>query len=436
MCRRTMLIMNEENQNPQPVTPPTSPEPADVSSASLTPEAAALDASSAATAAAKPKMSGKKKALIIGIVLLLVAAASAAVWYFVLRDKPGSSPAPATVAPAEEKVLKPSQIIFSDPDANGSNATLDTVPIMGGDQTTAAGVGGVLGVDVEKNQVVAHTQQTTDTEVTTNIFYSSDSGKTFASLLEFKEPVGPNAIDRTFITSAKLSSDGQKVIYGLSNTGAANNTVKSLDIASKKTEDLFTVNQLGVYLEGFDSKTQTAYYFSGCAQCDGVSFNKLLSRVVGQADENVVYDRPNTFGWGLEFNNDFSKAVVTTGTGNGFDLHGPYNVEELTLSTKAFRSVATSPDKRLNGGYAADKVSVYYSEDNNVYSVDASNKKVLAFQANGPIQSVAYVGLDYVVAEVGEISEHSTVTFDIKQNKAVTVLPVKVGTIVYGVVWE
>jgi len=422
------------NEEPKSKTPPTPPKPAQPSPAAEA-EQAALDASAAAEAMGKPKMSRKKRLMVTALVVVALLVAGCAVWYFVFRKSPPPAPAPASVQPAEEKVLKPSQIIYTQPGSDESIQTLRTVPLLGGSSNSVTGLNSVEHIDVEKKVVAVSTHKIADGQATDNVMVSTDSGKSFTSVFESIKPGGDSAA----ITSIKLSGDGSKVAFGYTaSSESGTNTVKSVDIASKKIEDLFVVQQLGTFLEGYDSAKQTVYYFAGCYFCDGNTMNKLLSQKAGQTEASVLYERPETLGVDLEFNTDFTKAAVSSGVQSeeGIGPGQPFKAEQFTLADKSFKTLGTSTAAMMYAGFSVDGSSIYYTDGNKVFSVDSGGSKVLAFEAEQPISGVGYVGSDYVVVQSGQEAKDSLVTFDIKQNKATTVVQPTANLLLGGVAWE
>jgi len=427
--------MNEEPKPTTTASPPQPPKPAQPSPQAEA-EQAALDASSAAEAIGKPKMPRRKKLMIISLVAVALLVAAAAVWYFLFRKStPPPAPAPAVVEPAEEKVLKPSQILYAQPGSDESIQTLKRVPMLGGDSSAVAGLNSVDHVDVEKNVVAASTSKTTNGQTTFNVMVSTDGGASFSSVFQEVKPEADNAA----VTSVKVSGDGSKVAFGyLPSSEGATNTIKLADVQSKKTEDLFTVQQAGSFVEGYDTSKQTVYYFEGCYFCDGNTMTKLLSRKTGQTDSTVLYDRPEALGVDLDFNADFTKAALASGVQSeeGVGPGQPYKAEEFTLADKSFKTVGSTTAEIMYAGYSNDGSSIYYTDGNKIFSVNKAGTKVLAFEAEAAVSGIGYVGEDYIVAQVGPDAKDSLVTFDIKQNKAITAVPATDNLQISGVAWE
>lgn len=378
---------------------------------------------------AQPRSSRKKVRIAIVVVIVLLVAAAVGYWYFVMRKSATPTPvntSQSTTTVPDTKPFTPSRIIYTQ--AKGDGNVLASIPFQGG-QTTTSNIENIYQVSTHENLVAASTATSVNGQDTVKLFLSTDSGQTFTEV--FKQVTATsNAGLAPAITSEVISSDGNQIIFALL-TSTNSNTVKSYDIASKTTTNLFTVNSPGVFLEGYNAATQQAYYFTGCYYCDGVLRNVLYVYDVKAKNQSEIYNEPKKAGVSFEFNQEMTKAVVVQGAlgDTAIGAGAPYTVRQLDVKAKTFTDITTSNTVVFpQAGYTSDYSSIYYADGNNVYSVDSSGKKVLAFQAEQAIYQVLYVGTDYVIAAVsgplgGGVPEKvSTINFDVGANKASTVL--------------
>lgn len=431
------MLMDEKQQDQTPIT--NQPEGSGTGGLTATPEAPNTSPEPQNNGGMQmPRKSRRKKVLIIILVLLLLAIGAAAAWYFLIRKTPtDSSPQTNTsTQEPEEKPLQPSKIAFFK--SVDSESQLSMVPLEGGDQADVPNSTGSTVYDIEKNHIAVAVENTEGEQKNISILYSGDSGKSFTTVFEDQRAVTNSGFGLQ-ITSVKLSSDGSKIAFGtLDRPAGGSNKVRSVTTADKEVTDLFTVDSAGVFIEGYNTADQMVYYFAGCYNCDGNRQNNLLQRKIGESQSTELYDRTNTLGVSLEFNEDFSRAVVATGSsGRAIGAVAPYSVQEFTLADKSFKDVATDIKGVVSeAGYTNGEDSIYYSEGNSVYKY-LNDKKITVFEGDGQIYKAAYVGLDYaIVGTRATNGDVSVVTFNIKEDKASTVLAPGVSSGLAGVVWE
>ncbi len=414
------MLMNEEQNVPQPapvIDPPTEQ-----------PEVIQPN---------KPK-SKKKKVLLILLALLIVAgllAVAAFVWPgFMKKDTAtttSSSTAPAETK-TEAKVLAPVNVIyaFSEPTKNIHN--LYWRPVAGGDRTQAGQLGGKSiitqsGVYEQKVFVVTETNDST-----LNMWYSSDNGKSYSLIYESKDS-NADALGNQ-ITSAMFSKDGSKIIFGYLNEDASNNTAKEINPNSKVVKDLFSIDKDGLFLKGYDSATQTAYYFTGCFNCGGAALRTLYARDIATNKETTIFTETTKVVASSVFSADYSKILmVKLVSGEPGEEPAPYSVDEYTISNKSIKNFASDLKDYSYAGYSADGVTPYYSDGNNVYTVPASGSKSLVFEASKPIVGVSYVNKDIVVASSGTDADNILTSYNITTKAATTILSGDNDTKVIGV---
>lgn len=388
-----------------------------------------------------PKRRRGKIALVLFACVLLIGAGAAGAW-FVFNKKqattpsnssggtPDSSSSTATLSP----VTAPTTIAYSFTDGNVP-IQLYTRPVAGGDRTAATKLAdketiSLYGTHGSKAFVVTYT---TGGSGKANIWYSSDSGKTYNIVFSGNASTGNNYPDQ--ITSAVFSNDGNSIAFGFLPTGSTQNTVKELNPGTKTTNDLFSLESQGVFVYAYDAKTKDLIYARGCYNCDGGSDGQIRLRNLGTNNDTTIFDDQAKLTEAVAVNPTLSKILVLTSTPGQNALGGgaPYNLQEVTVSTKAAAGIYSSTSARPLIGYTANGTP-YYTMDTQLSSVGNDGKPTVIYEAAKPIQHVIYVGKDTVIASSGQPNDFTLTNYNPSTKTSATILSGDSNTILIGAI--
>lgn len=392
----------------------------------------------------------KKKKVLIALALILVLAAAVAVWWFMFKDKAEApsttTPIVSTPAPAE---LKPSAAIYTvstdepvkpNAECGDSNTKVYSQPISGGDKSEVADLGknnNVSYSEVQKGSIAFVSDPGCGSTDGTTIWLSKDSGKTYT-----KPFVGqPIQKDKGWdqITSLKFSSDGKKLVFGfLSSDRTSGNTVKEIDVTTGKTKDLFTLkDSSGVFIQGYDATKGLIYYSKGCYNCDGGNaFGKIYVHDLAKKTDTLVFQDTKLDSGNVIANSDFTKFLLLKATpGQGLGGGPPYYIDELTVANKSAKNlVKITDDYPIWTGYRdGDEMPAYTNKDK-IYLLD-SNKTVL-YDAEKPIQNVALVSRDSVIASSGSNETFVLNQYKFSDKTNTKILTGNSNTRILGITWN
>ena len=413
-------------------------------------EGAKLDFDPAAMPQVKIGKWYKSKQFIILVLLLIVGAG--VTWYLTKNHKssqPSTSQATGTVnQQTEVKELKPAIIAYSyktaEPTQGGgcessessSKFELFWRPATGGDRTTAGEIGSKLvsQSDVSREKVVIVTTPECGGSSTTDVLVSKDSGKTYEKIFS-TNPSKDGQMEEQ-ITSVKLSNDGSSVVIAVLPGGSSQNTVKEIDISTKQSKDLFTIEQQGVFIEGYNKPKNQIYYYVGCYNCDGNTYNKLYVRDTINDKEDVVYEHDRITEQTV-FNKDFTKILLAKWTaGEGLGGGPPYDIEEFDIGSKQsvnLKKINEGTSPRI--GYTKEDVP-YYTSDTKVSKIAADKSETIVFEAAKPILNVYLVSADQVIASSGEYNDNVLTNYTLSDKKTIEILKGDTNTNIFGVTWN
>ncbi len=413
-------------------------------------EEAKLDFDPAAMPQVKIGKWYKSKKFIILVLLLIVGAGVA--WYLTKNHEPSqTSTSQATGSvnqQTETKELKPTNIAYSyrtvesPPNvgcgATGSGSKFEIFwrPITGGDRTSAADIGNKLvsQSDVNKDKVAVVTAPECGGTDSAGLWISKDSGKTYEKIFSTNPPKDNQVEDQ--ITSVKLSNDGSSVVIAVLPGGSSQNTVKEIDVSTKESKDLFTIEQPGVFIEGYNKSKNQIYYYVGCYNCDANTYNKLYVRDTINDKEDVVYEHDRITEQTV-FNKDFTKVLLAKSTaGEGLGGGPPYSIEEFDLGSKQssnLKNITTGTNLRV--GYTEEEVP-YYTNETKVSKIVADKSETVVFEAAKPIMNVYLVSADQVIASSGAYDDNVLTNYTLNDKKTIEILKGDVNTNIFGVTWE
>ena len=406
---------------------------------------AGTDASPQRPEPAKPKGSKRKKLLISLAVVLLLAGAAAA-WFLIIGKEKAQAPAAndrsAAAGDDTKTELKPARVAYAFGDAAERDVNIFSKPLTGGDRsgnTTFLKNNYLTQYGVHKNKVFYITEPGfgARTDAAPTIRYSEDGGKSYTTVYEGNVIGTSNLGDQ--ITSARFSSDGSRIVFGLLPKDGSNNQVKELDPSTKAVKDLFTVEQRGVFIHAYDVSRQLLFYTQGCYNCDGVALHTMLARDLKTNTGSTLYEDSERQIINLAFNQDLSKLLVVSGSGeteSGFGAGAPFKLREFDVAAKTFKTLLSDTDSTISAiGYSEEGL-VYFASKNKVTQVAANGNQSVLFEAAKPIYQVLFVSQDQVVAGVGDVSDFELANYDVKENKTTSILSGDNVTYLFGVTWE
>lgn len=395
-----------------------------------------------------PNISQKKskKKLIITLALIgLILLAGAAVWFFVLKDKKATSSDTATQTSADsasskeevKKPLVPYTIPYAFGDFTKENVKLYWRPAAGGDRVEAQDLGAKAYVShsgVNGTNVFAVTDPTFGSSQGTTVWISVDAGKTYTKALVGKPLPADGAWDQ--VTSAVFSNDGSSLLIAfLPSTG--NNTVKEIDVASKKVTDLFTSEQRGVFLSRYDKNAKKVYYSEGCYNCDGNSFNTVLVRSLASSKVETLYADATSIVVSSALNHDFTKILIASGTQSteGLGASKPYKIEEYDIAAKTTKRILDIGEEVLvSVGYRDDGSSGgagYYLKGGTIKNLGSA--EVEMFTTTKKINSLLYIGRENVFVTTGEYNNYELINYNLVSKATTKILAGDDKTRLFGV---
>lgn len=396
-----------------------------------------------------------KKALKILLVLILLAGIGVAAWYFLVKNKDTSSNTssqqPAQQAVVPENTNTPDTVVYAYHEKDTDPYTLYWRPAEGGERSKIATLSKneVLNqFDVQKNVVAYSTD--------TGINVSTDAGRTFSPIVEFEKTDGGNTLGDQ-VTSLQISKEGTKISYGFlkANTTEGNEaTTVNLDGSDK--EVLFTSKKPGVFIEAYSEKANKMVYWEGCYNCDGNFVDLKIRNLETNKDTTIEENLKNTVYGSRSFaiSDDFSTLVAAQGTidssvdgGVGIALTGPFTINKFDLKTLEKTQIATVGSKNeksangtpkyrevLVGFVAGSNTSLYYTDDESIYTSDDGSQPTMMFSANKNILFAPFIGTDSAITGSGEdTSDYLLTNYDVAAKKTTKIFAGDNNTVIIGV---
>lgn len=396
------------------------------------------------------KKSKKKTVLTVIIALILILSGAAGAWYF-MRDEgdQGEQTTTGTDATSQntgassqtpiQHSLDPFAVAYSY--YAGSDAEqLFWRPIAGGDRTSATtltnGEHAAL-TDTYGNKALAVTYGSPGS-AGANIWYSSDSGKTYSKI--FSGSPGTSSSQPDQITSAIFSNDGSSIIMGYLPSGSSQNTVKEIDLASQQVTDLFSLEDRGIFVQGYNTSSGDILYQRGCYGCDGQP-NKLLMRNMNNGSDRTVYEDTSRLQNQVVPNASFTKTIVLNSTPieDGIGGGAPYFVTEVDLTNGGgtdLASIGTGiSDRAPRVGYNDKDGSAYYSSGTGVYQISGGNSSKL-FEASTDILDVYLVNDTTVVASSGDYNDFTLTHYNFTTKESTLILSGDANTRILGITYN
>lgn len=372
-----------------------------------------------------PASKSKKPLLIISIVVLLLAIGAGA-WWFFIRDKGSTPPAQnqtsnTTKQTAKEEVVpsgSPRFLLYS-----GLNSASTSVDVL---QYSLASSKRIVGLEFKNKEnildaktsgkvVYVHVNSSTGEQA----WISKDEGVTYEKVFQ-GAPNGTNNLGDQ-ITSAVFSKDNTSlliaVLSGSSSTSTtSSNTVKEVLLSDLTTKDIFTLQNAGVFLYGYDKTAGLVYYSTGCYNCDGNTASAILRRNIKGASTDVIYTvASGYFLSSIAMNSDLTKILVATAKtyALGSEIAGPFVISDIDTSSKTVTKLKDITESAVNVGYSHENKGYYFAGK----TLKLLDKDVTLLETGTPIYSVFFVGKDTVIAETGTGGTGSVIKFTISTAK-------------------
>ncbi len=371
---------------PPPAPPPGSPAP------SQSPDAL-------------PKAKKNKKKTVIIILIVLLVAGLIGAWFIIRKPAPKQQPVPQKTQQPAKKTLAPYTIAYTKGDYAKAPVQLLWQPVAHTDPTVA----GDLGVNaymtytqVMNNKVLVVTEPSNGGAEGTLIWYSKDGGKSYVKIFEGSKPDKARYYEHDQITSARFSSDGTTIVFGLlSSIATQGNTIKEINPETKAIKDLFVLDASGVFIQGYNRATHQLIYTTGCYNCDGNANRELLMRDTITAKETVLYgDKANNYG-GIEINKAFTKLIYRKAERSDNIVPVDSSLVELTLKDKTTKKIADI-DKNSSSasGYTDDDDQLYYSKNKDLYKIGTDGIAKLLLSSEQKFSSVYYLSTKQIIATI------------------------------------
>ncbi len=379
-----------------------------------------------------------KKWLVITLVIIILASIAAIGWFMFGSKSTIPTNNQTDVAesiPAAQDSLFAVTYAYGDAEKDGME--LFWRPVDGGDRTSAKNIGQnnyITNSSVQGQQVLVVTSPAGGSSSGDTIWYSKDAGKTYKFLfsLSLPDPGKPSEI----ITSAIFSSDGKSIVYGyLAASDKQANVIRQVNLETNETADLFSVNTMGSFLEGYDAERGKIYFYKGCYNCDGNVQDTLYVYDTATKTEEVVFTLAGKAGAGLVISSDFTKMLTAQSdiSGDGIGPGPPYVLSEFDIGTKNFKEL-TKIGKQVGSpifGYRSGTTTAYFAKENTIYGV-GQDGEVKLFEADKPIVNVLYVGSDSIVVGVGTFEDYVLSNFSLSMEKSIEILNGDQSTFLFG----
>ncbi len=406
-----------------------------------------------------PKSSSKqnngKKIIKILLVLILLAGIGFAAWYFLVKNKDSATNStiqqPAQQAVTPENTNTPDTVVYAYHEKDTDPYTIYWRPATGGDRTeiTKLSKNEVINqFDVQQNVVAYNTDA--------GINVSTDGGRTFNEVIQFDKADNGNTLGDQ-LTSLQISKEGTTIVYGfLKANTTSGNEVTSINLDGSDKKVLFTSKKPGVFIEAYSEQANKMVYWEGCYNCDGNFVDLKIRDLETDKITTIEANFKNTVYGSRSFaiSDDFSTLVAAQGTidnsvdgGVGIALTGPFTINKFDLKTLEKTKVATvgsANEKNPNGtpkyrevlvGFVAgSNTSIYYTDDESIYTSDDSSQPSLMFSANKNILYAPFIGSDSAITGSGDdTSDYLLTNYDVATKKTVEIFAGDNNTIIIGV---
>ncbi len=401
----------------------------------------------------KPK-SGKKVFIIL-LILIMLAGIGFATWYFLIKNKDSgnntTNQQPTQQAVVPENTNTPDTVVYAYHEKDTDPYTIYWRPAEGGERSKIATLQKnevINQFDVQKNVVAYATDS--------GINVSTDGGRTFSPVVTFEKADNGNTLGDQ-VTSLQISKEGSKIAYGFlkANTTSGNEaTTINLDGSDKKI--LFTSKKVGVFIEAYSEKANKMVYWEGCYNCDGNLVDLKIRNLETNKDTTIEANLKNTVYGSRSFaiSDDFTTLVAAQGIidssvdgGVGIALTGPFTINKFDLKTLEKTKIATvgsANEKNANGtpkyrdvlvGFVAgSNTSIYYTDDESVYTSDDGSQPTMMFSANKNILFTPFIGTDSAITGSGEdTSDYLLTNYDVATKKTTKIFAGDNNTLIMGV---
>jgi hypothetical protein len=218
------------------------------------------------------------------------------------------------------------------------------------------------------------------------------------------------------------------------------NTVKEIDLSTKKVKDLFSANASGVFIYAYDRAKKHIYYNTGCYNCDGNSNDKLLLRNLADNSDSTVLANNGKSSFGATIpNSTVTKLLLIAGTVSETELGStpPYTLREFDVASKQAKDLLTISEDIMYStvGYR-DGGGIYYVKGNALYGLNESGASSVLYQSDKPILDVFYVGNDAVVVSTGEYNDYRLIKYNLADKSSANILNGDEKTRIFGVTWN
>lgn len=378
----------------------------------------------------------KKVRIIILICFALLAAVCMALLFMTRDSSAPGNPSSGSTNPPKKLTAYGIAYAAGDPADAGAMARLHE--LSGSDKEARK---------LDKNVYVTHTATHKDKAVFATggtdtdshaaaIWYSSDSGKSYKKIFgaeeSEKDQLGPQ------ITSLAFSNDGKAVVMGYLPGFDGGNTVKEIDPGSKKITDLFTVEDRGVFIEGYNRPARQLYYYKGCYNCDANRMNVLLMRQIATGVDTTIHEDASKIGLKTVFNGDFTKVLLQKAMPD-YEAEGAsaISLEEITVADGSVKEITTDAD-------GSEARPVGYTDGNNPYYVKGSLLQVMnkdftpkeSYTATTDILDVYYVNGARAIVATGEYSAFDVIDYSFAAKKPTSLFKGNANTSVFGLTWK
>jgi len=293
---------------------------------------------------------------------------------------------------------------------------------------------------MHKNKVFIVTEPTCAGNESTaaTVWYSDDSGSTYKQVLA-AAPAASAGSMYDQVTSALFSNDGTSLLVAYLPSEGNENIVKEIDLSSGAVKDLFHVDEMGVFLRGYDKTAHKVYYFKGCYNCGGNPFNEMLAyNTSTEANETIFKDPAHSYG-ATVFSADQTKILLVKSdiTVDYPESNGQYQIEQFNLADKTSKQLITVDKDYISALGFTENGGIYYGDASKVYALnpDGSSSSVL-YESSQPIMNVYMVSKDQVILSAGEYDNYKVIRYNYSTKDLTSLLDGGNSTRLIGVSWR
>jgi hypothetical protein len=380
--------------------------------------------------------SKSKKPLILLAVLLILAALGAGYWFFLKDDSaPASDQAQTTdevsqEAEATKKTGDADTVAYAFKADDNANYSVFWRNVLGGDRTEVGPLGAksfVTHSAVSGSNVAYATDNSFEGTAEKAVWLSTDGGKTYSKAMDIS--------DNTQVTSMLFSVDESELAVALLPNVGESNTVKSINVSSKQSKDLFSSDNAGVFLEGYSTEKKLLIYSEGCFNCDGNLGSPIYKWDLNAASRTEISDAKVSSGYAhTVVRSDFTEILVAEGTlGDGLGMGAPYNLLRIAVADGKVTPVAENVNGLLIGlGYMADNQTPYYALGKQILTAKGAAPTVY-FESDKDIVGAYFVSDKEVIVSTGQQSEFVLYRYDVAAKSSKNILNGDGNTTIFGV---